>query len=101
VYCVAPAGTYSWCEAVHFGIRPQLTGLFGVNPWRPLWQNPAFALGKTMKTYMCVICGYIYKEADGSPNEGIEPGTAWDDVPMNWKCPDCGVGKDDFEMMEI
>jgi len=54
-----------------------------------------------MKTYMCVICGYVYKEVDGSPDEGIAPGTRWEDVPMNWKCPECGAGKEDFEMMEI
>jgi rubredoxin len=54
-----------------------------------------------MKTYMCVICGFVYDEAKGLPDEGIEPGTRWDDVPMNWKCPECGAGKEDFEMMEI
>jgi rubredoxin len=54
-----------------------------------------------MKTYMCVICGYIYKEAEGDPDSGIAPGTLWEDVPMNWQCPECGAGKEDFEMMEI
>ena len=54
-----------------------------------------------MKKYMCVICGFIYDEAKGLPDEGIEPGTRWDDVPLNWQCPECGAGKEDFEMMEI
>jgi rubredoxin len=54
-----------------------------------------------MKSYMCVICGYIYNEAEGVPDEGIDPGTAWDDVPPNWVCPDCGARKEDFEMVEI
>jgi rubredoxin len=62
---------------------------------------PIFRLGISMKTYMCVICGYVYKEAEGSPDEGIAPGTRWEDVPMNWHCPECGAGKEDFEMMEI
>ena len=53
------------------------------------------------RTYMCVVCGYIYDEAQGSPDEGIEPGTRWEDVPDTWVCPDCGVTKDDFEMIEI
>ncbi len=54
-----------------------------------------------MKTYMCVICGFIYDEAKGLPEEGLAPGTRWEDVPENWVCPDCGAGKEDFELMEI
>ncbi len=54
-----------------------------------------------MKTYMCVICGFVYEEEKGLPDEGIPPGTRWEDVPENWKCPDCGAAKDDFEMIEI
>jgi len=54
-----------------------------------------------MKTYICVICGHVYDEAKGAPDEGIPPGTAWADVPDDWLCPDCGAGKQDFEMVEI
>ncbi len=54
-----------------------------------------------MKSYMCVICGFVYHEEQGLPSEGIAPGTTWEDVPENWRCPDCGAGKDEFEMMEI
>ena len=54
-----------------------------------------------MKSYMCVICGYIYDEAKGVPDQGIAPGTQWEDVPENWVCPDCGASKADFEMVEI
>ena len=57
--------------------------------------------GGAMKSYMCVICGYVYNEADGVPEEGIAPGTKWEDVPPNWVCPDCGARKEDFEMVEI
>jgi rubredoxin len=53
------------------------------------------------KTWMCLICGYIYDEAAGVPDEGIAPGTRWEDVPMNWTCPECGARKEDFEMVEI
>jgi rubredoxin len=56
---------------------------------------------KVFKTWMCLICGFIYDEAAGSPDEGIAPGTRWDDVPMNWTCPECGARKEDFEMIEI
>lgn len=54
-----------------------------------------------MKAYMCVICGFVYEEAQGHPESGLPPGTRWDDVPLNWHCPDCGAGKEDFEMIEI
>jgi rubredoxin len=53
------------------------------------------------KTWMCLICGWVYDEAAGLPEEGIAPGTRWEDVPMNWTCPECGARKDDFEMVEI
>ena len=51
--------------------------------------------------YMCLICGYIYDEALGSPDEGIAPGTRWEDVPADWRCPECGVSKDEFDMVEF
>ncbi len=54
-----------------------------------------------MKSYMCVICGFVYSEADGRPDEGIPKGTSWDDVPADWACPECGATKDDFEMVEL
>lgn len=53
------------------------------------------------KTWMCLICGWIYEEAAGDPEHGIAPGTAWGDVPMNWTCPECGARKEDFEMVQI
>ena len=53
------------------------------------------------KTYMCLICGFIYDEAAGLPEEGIPPGTRWEDVPVNWVCPECGARKEDFELVEI
>lgn len=54
-----------------------------------------------MKSYMCVICGLIYDEEKGWPDDGIAAGTRWDDVPLTWKCPECGAGKEDFEMVEV
>jgi rubredoxin len=53
------------------------------------------------KTWMCLICGWIYDEAAGDPEHGLAPGTAWADVPMNWTCPECGARKEDFEMVQI
>ena len=53
-----------------------------------------------MKKYVCKVCGWIYDEALGDPDNGIAPGTKWEDLPDDFKCPLCGVGKDDFEIME-
>lgn len=54
-----------------------------------------------MKIWQCIVCGFIYDEAKGLPEEGIAAGTPWADIPANWACPDCGVAKADFEMVEI
>ena len=47
--------------------------------------------------YVCSVCGWEYDEEVGYPEEGIEPGTKWEDLPDDFACPLCGVGKDDFE----
>ena len=49
---------------------------------------------------MCLICGWLYEESAGAPDHGIAPGTPWEQVPMNWTCPECGARKEDFEMVE-
>ncbi|HMT93335.1 rubredoxin [uncultured Thiothrix sp.] len=54
-----------------------------------------------MKAWMCLVCGFMYDEELGLPDEGIVPGTRWDDVPNDWVCPECGVTKADFVMVEI
>lgn len=53
------------------------------------------------KKYMCLLCGYIYDEEQGWPDDGIAPGTAWEDVPESWVCPDCGASKAEFDMVEV
>jgi rubredoxin len=59
------------------------------------------ATAQATRTWMCLICGWIYDEAAGLPDEGIAPGTRWEDLPPNWTCPECGARKEDFEMVEI
>ncbi|MCX8518770.1 MAG: rubredoxin [Methylophilaceae bacterium] len=54
-----------------------------------------------MKVWKCTVCDFIYDEAKGIPEEGIAPGTRWQDVPDTWFCPDCGADKSAFEMIEI
>ena len=53
-----------------------------------------------MKKYECTICGYIYDEAVGDPDNGIDPGTKWEDLPDDFVCPLCAVGKEDFKLVE-
>ena len=55
----------------------------------------------TYRRYICVICGWIYDEEKGNPDEGLTAGTRWQDVPDSWCCPDCGASKDDFDMVEL
>lgn len=52
-----------------------------------------------MKQWRCLICDFIYNEELGFPKGDIPAGTLWRDVPNTWKCPDCEVGKEDFELL--
>jgi rubredoxin len=53
-----------------------------------------------MDKWECLVCGYIYDPAKGDPDSGIEPGTAFEALPEDWVCPDCGADKDMFEKVE-
>ncbi len=50
-----------------------------------------------MTKYKCLLCGYVYDPAVGDPDNGIDPGTSFEDIPDDWVCPECGAGKEDFE----
>ena len=52
-----------------------------------------------MQKFICIPCGYIYSQDQGDPDGGIPPGTAFADIPDDWVCPVCGVGKDAFEAL--
>ncbi|MEY3525211.1 MAG: hypothetical protein RIR92_1276 [Pseudomonadota bacterium] len=58
-------------------------------------------MSNSFNTYVCIVCGFIYDEAAGRPEDKIAAGTRWADVPAEWTCPDCGVAKADFEMVEV
>lgn len=53
-----------------------------------------------MKKYVCNVCGYVYDPEQGDPDSDIAPGTPFEDIPDDWVCPVCGVGKEDFEPVE-
>ena len=85
-------------------MRKPKSGPSGPRYQQPIPTIPAMnAVPQTDHTpfrkFMCVVCGWIYDEAQGWPDDGIEPGTRWEDIPETWTCPDCGVTKSDFEMM--
>ena len=52
------------------------------------------------RRYQCAVCGFIYDEREGDPDGGIAPGTRFEDIPDDWRCPECGTVKSDFELME-
>ena len=72
------------------------------------WVCPDCGVGKTefklveetYKKYICIICDFIYDEEKGLPDAGLAPGTRWEDVPADWVCPDCSVGKTEFQLVE-
>lgn len=53
-----------------------------------------------MSKWRCIVCSYIYDPAEGDPDNGVEPGTRFEDIPEDWVCPLCGAGKDEFEEIE-
>lgn len=55
----------------------------------------------TYQKYICLLCGFMYDEAEGWPQDGIPAGTRWEDISDDWTCPDCGAMKSDFEMVVI
>ena len=82
--------TYDYYHQVKRGATPQTAPTFikGEEGGKP--QDP-----KAQK-YRCTICNYIYDPAVGDPDGGIQPGTAFNDIPDTWRCPICGVTKDKF-----
>ena len=53
-----------------------------------------------MRHFECVLCGFVYDEASGLLDDGIAPGTRWEDVPEDWTCPDCAAPKGDFTPLD-
>ena len=69
-----------------------MAGKFGMNKGQDIFGGKEQT---TMEKYVCV-CGYVYDPAVGDPDNGIAPGTAFADIPEDWVCPVCGLGKDAF-----
>jgi len=52
------------------------------------------------RRWLCMVCDYVYDESLGDPEHGLPPGTRFEDIPDDWSCPDCGVTKDDFGLLD-
>lgn len=77
----------------------------GTDAWLPRnssgpYHAPAQKQLQIMKKYVCDICGYVYDPQQGDPDSGIAPGTPFEEIPDDWVCPLCGVGKDQFSPMD-
>jgi rubredoxin/flavin reductase (DIM6/NTAB) family NADH-FMN oxidoreductase RutF len=85
--------TYAYYRDVKHGRTPKSAATYIESKRKP-------EKGVKMKKYKCIMCGYIYDPAKGDPDNGVEPGTAFEDLPDSWVCPDCGAGKDEFEPID-
>jgi len=88
--------TYAYYRDVKHGRTPRTAATY----IRKKQKDQTTKGAKAMTKYKCLMCGYIYDPEAGDPANGVEPGTAFDDLPDDWICPDCGVGKDEFEPLE-
>lgn len=89
--------TYTYYRDVKGGKTPRTAATYvKKTKAEQTWKQGA----KSMKKYKCLMCGYIYDPQVGDPDNGIEPGTAFENLPDDWVCPDCGVGKEEFEPIE-
>ena len=88
--------TYTYYRDVKHGRTPRTAATYIEKKPKKISGQGA----KEMKKYKCLMCGYIYDPAVGDPDNGVEANTAFENLPDDWVCPDCGVGKDKFEPVE-
>jgi len=85
--------TYAYYRDIKHGKTPKTAATYiRIEPRAKLEKGV-----KKMTKYKCLMCGYIYDPDVGDPDNGVEAGTAFEDLPDDWVCPDCGAGKDEFE----
>jgi rubredoxin/flavin reductase (DIM6/NTAB) family NADH-FMN oxidoreductase RutF len=88
--------TYAYYRDIKHGRTPKTAATY-------IREKPAARLKEgvaNMNKYKCLMCGYIYDPDVGDPDNDVEAGTAFEDLPDDWVCPECGVGKDEFEPTE-
>jgi len=88
--------TYAYYRDIKHGRTPNTAATYiRVEPKQQTSEGPI-----KMKKYKCLICGYIYDPTAGDPDNGVKPGTAFENLPDDWVCPECGAGKDQFEPVD-
>ena len=109
VLCCAQRARWPDWRDVGFGPEASRVAQGGLElgVWRPpiktLFHPLDALLGEEesgVKKYRCIAFGYIYDPGDGDPSGRIVPGTPFEELPDDWVCPECGVGKDMFELVE-
>jgi flavin reductase (DIM6/NTAB) family NADH-FMN oxidoreductase RutF/rubredoxin len=88
--------TYAYYRDIKQGKTPKTAATYVKVNRKPKIKEGA----EDMKQYKCLMCGYIYDPGVGDPDNGVEAGTAFEDLPDDWVCPDCGADKDEFELVE-
>ncbi|WP_324291722.1 rubredoxin [Cupriavidus sp. D39] len=97
---LAPSGEATAAPLVFSLDEPEQENAAG-QPEAPAAAKVTSAATDEFKQWVCIICGWVYDEAAGLPDDGIAPGTRWEDIPDDWRCPLCDVGKEDFAMVEF
>jgi len=87
--------TYAYYHEVKKGVAPKNAPTYIKKEKKEAESSPS-ASQKKMDTYTCDLCGYEYNPEEGDPDNGIPPGTPFEDLPDDWVCPICGAGKEDF-----
>ena len=91
--------TYAYYHKVKKGKTPERAATYVKDKSEKTGTGPAGAAKKEaneLKKYTCSVCGYVYDPAAGDPDNGVEPGTAFEKLPDEWVCPVCGATKDQF-----
>jgi flavin reductase (DIM6/NTAB) family NADH-FMN oxidoreductase RutF/rubredoxin len=84
--------TYEYYHKVKGGVSPKTAPTYS-----SMVDKETKKEEEKMDKYVCKVCGYVYDPEKGDPDNGVEPGTKFEDIPNDWVCPICGVGKEDFE----
>jgi flavin reductase (DIM6/NTAB) family NADH-FMN oxidoreductase RutF/rubredoxin len=88
--------TYAYYREIIKGLSPENSPTYiSIKPGKKTPDEPVTTEGKPEK-YKCTVCGFLYDPEEGDPHSGIEPGTAFEDIPDDWTCPICGTSKRDF-----
>jgi len=88
--------TYAYYRDIKHGRTPKTAATYiNIEPKQQTSQG-----ARKMKKYKCIMCGYIYDPTAGDPDNGVKPGTAFENLPDDWVCPECGAGKDQFEPVD-